>query len=119
MTALIQSELVDTDSPEWQQRGLCRLLSTVTVDDFYYESQFNGDTPQRREHVERLQGICAACPVQVECDEYADATSEPGFWAGIEEHERHLRKKRKQHAARRDRRAERAAARELFVLEFP
>lgn len=118
MTALVQHDLIDPDSPDWQQNALCRLLTTVTSGDFYYEHRFNGDTPERRKHEARLRSICEQCPVRESCDATADKNHEPGFWAGLTEHERHLRTKRRQHTARRARRT-REAQREPMILEAP
>jgi len=50
--------------------------------------------------------VCAACPVRVECLEYAIATRQPdGVWGGLTSVERHRLLRRRQKAARKQRTA--------------
>jgi WhiB family redox-sensing transcriptional regulator len=105
------------DTPNWQDQGLCRRLPDVTVDDFYFEGRFRGESTALERHIQRLRSICAACPVRSACDEAADAANErDGFWAGLTGEERYRRRKARQRAARARRRA--LAAQQQVVLVF-
>jgi WhiB family redox-sensing transcriptional regulator len=38
--------------------------------------------------IAQVRRICAACPVQVQCRDYAIRTNSSGYWAGTTERER-------------------------------
>jgi WhiB family redox-sensing transcriptional regulator len=67
----------DTTSPAWRQRAACR---GVDPDIFY---------PVTDEDAEEAKAICAQCPVQHACLEWALSTRErEGVWGGATERER-------------------------------
>jgi WhiB family redox-sensing transcriptional regulator len=70
----------------WRQRSACRGLDP----DIFY--------PSSDEEAEEAKAICAGCPVQQVCLEYALAHRErDGVWGGLTERERRraLRQRRK------------------------
>lgn len=77
---------MDTD---WMRRGLCRELAPST---FFPNDGVGVDAARR---------ICAACPVQQACLEYALAERiDHGVWGGASERERRrILKRRRQEAA--------------------
>lgn len=89
---LLQERSIDPDINDWEQYGSCRSLSTVTLDDFFFEGRFKKDSDNEHAHVNRLKAVCAACPVKQECDEFATRTKQEGFWAGLTEEDRRRRK---------------------------
>jgi WhiB family redox-sensing transcriptional regulator len=61
----------------WTQHAKCR---SVDPDLFF---------PERGENTEAAKQVCAGCPVQAECLEYALATTQKfGVWGGTSERER-------------------------------
>lgn len=77
---------------DWMDDGLCAALTTLAPDDFFYEHRFRGGQRQAN-HEARLRAVCNACPVQRECDEFADRTDALwGFWAGVTAEERRKRR---------------------------
>jgi WhiB family redox-sensing transcriptional regulator len=74
---------------EWMQHGLCRQLAPST----FFPSDGVG--------VEVARRICATCPVQEPCLEYALAERiDHGVWGGASERERRrIAKRRRQEAA--------------------
>ena len=74
---------------EWMQHGLCRQLAPST---FF---------PNDGVGVEVARRICATCPVQEPCLEYALAERiDHGVWGGASERERRrIAKRRRQEAA--------------------
>lgn len=72
-------------STDWQEHGLCR-ASDATV--FFPPAHFE----QKHERAAReaeAKAICAECPVQRECLEWALTIREPyGVWGGYSESER-------------------------------
>lgn len=74
---------------EWMQHGLCRQLAPST----FFPNDGTG--------VEVARRICATCPVQEPCLEYALAERiDHGVWGGASERERRrIAKRRRQEAA--------------------
>lgn len=74
----------DDSTWEWQGRGLC--LSADNAD-FFHPQNERGLARVRRDR--RAKTICAACPVRLECADYAIRAHEPyGIWGGLTEEER-------------------------------
>lgn len=71
------------DRPDWFTLRAC---SPSTAHLFFEPA---GERPEQRalRHVQAAR-VCAACPVAVECREYARAGREHGFWGGESEEER-------------------------------
>lgn len=62
---------------EWQQHGLCREMDP----EFFF--------PQRGEDSDAAKAVCAGCPVQSECRDYAlDMGEKHGIWGGLSERQR-------------------------------
>lgn len=73
---------------EWRESAAC--LSHPSI--LFFGLDDNETPVERRAREERAKEICAACPVQRECLEYALATKEPyGIWGGLTEVERKSR----------------------------
>jgi WhiB family transcriptional regulator, redox-sensing transcriptional regulator len=77
--------LQTTLSTAWQEHGLCRTTdATVFFPPMHFEPK-----PEREARETKAKAICAACPVQVECLEWALDTEEPfGVWGGHSELDR-------------------------------
>ncbi len=78
------------DQPAWQEQALCAQVGGEA----FFPEQGNPAGPAKR--------ICARCPVQVECLEYALDNNEPyGVWGGMtpEERKRAAAQRRKAAAA--------------------
>lgn len=73
--------MTDDDAAEsWRDRALCRQS--------YPENYFplDGERAQSRKYARR---VCAGCPVQAECLEFAlESDSRFGIWGGMSEAER-------------------------------
>lgn len=68
----------------WQDDASC---SGKDVMMFYHPGDQRGRTRRRREVV--AKGICLACPVRIDCADYAIRAREPyGVWGGLTEAER-------------------------------
>ncbi len=69
----------------WQYRASCRgEEAEMFFAPNYFERKEEKDLREAR-----AKAICAACPVRVECLEYALANREPhGIWGGLNESER-------------------------------
>ncbi len=69
----------------WQQHGLCRAEDGSV---FFPPSHFE-HKPEREAREAKAKLICTACPVRVECLDWALTTREPhGVWGGYSESER-------------------------------
>ncbi len=69
----------------WQWRAACRGEDTV----LFFPPSRPEMKDERLTRERRAKAICAVCPVQVECLEYAIRTREPhGVWGGLSEMER-------------------------------
>ena len=68
---------------EWMREAACKGLTHL----FFPTS---AERPQARERREAMaRQVCASCPVQLPCQEFARANHEYGFWGGESEDERH------------------------------
>lgn len=77
---LITREATDD---EWMRRAACKGLTHL-----FFPSP--AERPQARERREAsARQVCAACPVQATCQDYAREHHEYGFWGGESEDERH------------------------------
>lgn len=83
MAALPQ--LATSLSTAWQQEGRCRSVdATVFFPPMTFEHK-----PDREAREAEAKAVCAECPVQVECLDFALAVREPhGVWGGASELER-------------------------------
>lgn len=64
-------------APEWMEAAACRGMDT------------NMFFPERGEPVDNARAVCARCPVNAECLEYALANRDKfGVWGGKSERER-------------------------------
>ena len=69
----------------WQWRAACRGRDESL---FFPPSRFER-AEEKRTREKTAKDICAVCPVQVECLEYALRIREPyGVWGGLNEQER-------------------------------
>lgn len=83
------ASLVVEGRPEWMDRGECIGLSA----DFFH--------PRRGQPTEPAKAICAGCPVQKDCLEYALVNFlKVGVWGGTSERERRLIRRERRTAAR-------------------
>lgn len=77
---LITREATDD---EWMRRGACKGLTHL-----FFPAP--AERPQARERREAsARQVCASCPVQATCQDYARDHHEYGFWGGESEDERH------------------------------
>jgi WhiB family transcriptional regulator, redox-sensing transcriptional regulator len=78
---LIQQRVSTED---WSQLAVCKGRTTL----FFPPRAERPQARARREaHARRL---CAACPVQEPCKEFARSNHEYGFWGGESEEDRHI-----------------------------
>jgi len=79
----------------WRRRAACKDLDT----DLFFPV---GETGAAVEQTEAAKAVCAACPVQPECLEYALVTNEQaGIWGGATEAERRTIRRRRRAPQRR------------------
>ena len=85
----------DTDlGDDWKQAAACREADTAT---FF---------PASDDEAGPAKAICAECPVQQACLDFALTTrQDDGVWGGLTETERRRLRRRRQEAARAERRA--------------
>jgi len=113
--------LTDPDTNSWQQYGACRTVTTLTLADFFFEGRFKPGSENEKAHISRLRAVCASCPVNEECDNWATRNHEAGYWAGLTEDDRRKRKsrlKRERWRASDKQRERRRAQREMLELSF-
>lgn len=68
----------------WQEHGRCREADPLL---FFHPQNERGAARIMRDR--RAKGICAQCPVRIECADYAVRAREPyGVWGGLTEDER-------------------------------
>lgn len=68
----------------WQENGNCRTADPAL---FFHPQNERGSTRRKRD--EAAKAVCSACPVRVECADYAIRAREPyGVWGGMTEEER-------------------------------
>ena len=71
------SELLP-DGSDWREHAVCKGRTRL----------FFPPKAARREAQARL--LCSTCPVQANCQQFARANHEYGFWGGESEEDRHL-----------------------------
>ncbi|MFY9232641.1 MAG: WhiB family transcriptional regulator [Candidatus Nanopelagicales bacterium] len=68
----------------WQDHGSCREADPLL---FFHPQNERGSSRIRRDRAAKL--VCAACPVRMECADYAVRAREPyGVWGGLSEEDR-------------------------------
>jgi len=78
----VPAVLVDTS---WESRAMCRAGDARC----FVPPMSSESVDERRERESAAKRICADCPVQRECLEYALRVREPfGIWGGLNETER-------------------------------
>jgi WhiB family transcriptional regulator, redox-sensing transcriptional regulator len=71
----------------WQWRASCRGEDA----NLFFPPNYPEEKEERLVREGKAKAICAACPVRMECLEYAVRTREPhGIWGGLNELERRL-----------------------------
>lgn len=70
------------EPPDWDE-GNCRLLGLGT--EFFYPEDHHAPRTRSYERArDAAKGVCADCPIRVECAEWAIATrQEGGIWGGL------------------------------------
>ena len=69
---------------EWQEVGACRQADPTL---FFHPQNERGLARVRRDQA--AKAVCAACPVRIECADYAIRSREPyGVWGGLTEEDR-------------------------------
>jgi WhiB family redox-sensing transcriptional regulator len=69
---------------QWQERGTCRTADPTL---FFHPQNERGLARARRDR--SAKAVCAACPVRIECADYAIRAREPyGVWGGLTEEDR-------------------------------
>ena len=95
--ALTWTRTIDWDQEDWREQASCR----HTDPDLFFPI---GSTGPALDQIAAAKAVCAQCPVQPACLEFALATNqEAGVWGGTSEEER--RKLRKAYLARQRRSA--------------
>jgi WhiB family redox-sensing transcriptional regulator len=78
---------VRTATEVWQRQAACRGPEAA----LFFAPTLPEGRPERDEREARAKSICAICPVQPECLEYALRIREPhGIWGGLNEVERRM-----------------------------
>jgi WhiB family redox-sensing transcriptional regulator len=71
----------------WQWRAACRGEDA----NLFFPPNHVEDRDERQGRERQAKAICAACPVRMECLEYAVRIREPhGIWGGLNELERRI-----------------------------
>ncbi len=84
------------DNIFWTDHAACGVGSNVDPGDFFYQGRFRPGSRNLANHVARLRAVCASCPVVRFCDQFAEQTdTKDGFWAGLTQEERSIRRRRK------------------------
>lgn len=84
----------------WQWRAACRGEDSG----LFFAPYHTEERDERRARERKAKSICAACPVRMECLEYALRLREPyGIWGGLNELERRLLLRERERARERDR----------------
>ena len=76
------SELLP-DGSDWREHAVCKGRTRL----FFPPKAERPQARARREAQARL--LCSTCPVQANCQQFARANHEYGFWGGESEDERH------------------------------
>ena len=89
MTILASSLALATADYTWRVHAICR----DTDPDLFFPV---GTTGPALDHIEAAKAVCAGCPVQLPCLEFAIETNQDnGVWGGTSEEEgRQLRRQR-------------------------
>lgn len=75
------------DRMSWQLQAGCR----GPLSRYFFPPTSSERRDEREDRERRAKAICATCPVQVSCLEYALKIREPhGIWGGLTEHERRV-----------------------------
>ena len=74
------------EEEEWLSQANCK---NADIHDFFI---LRGDHHQREKR-NRAYGICRACPVKMQCLDYAIVNGETGIWGGTTERERRWMKR--------------------------
>ena len=83
---LALTEERDTDGRTWLQEAACRGREPSSA---FYPPMHHETRDERARREDRAKTVCAACPVQAACRDYALSTREPfGIWGGLTENER-------------------------------
>lgn len=78
---------VSTTGQAWQRRAACRGPEAP----LFFPPPVAETPPARAAREARAKAICAACPVTVDCLDYALRIREPlGIWGGLNEAERRV-----------------------------
>jgi WhiB family redox-sensing transcriptional regulator len=77
------SELLP-DGSDWREHAVCKGRTRL----FFPPKAERPQARARREAQARL--LCSTCPVQANCQQFARANHEYGFWGGESEEDRHL-----------------------------
>ncbi len=101
----------------WQEDGACRECDPLL---FFHPQNERGSARDKRDRAAKQ--VCAACPVRLECADYAVRAREPyGVWGGLSEEEREAIYTRldRRHYPRRRGEGIRAAEREIAEAVSP
>ena len=80
-----------TAERDWRQQAAC---GPATAELFF--DQPGETTEQRYARILAAKAVCARCPVQATCREYAITSNEPyGVWGGLAEQERQRERRRR------------------------
>lgn len=66
------------ERPTWHSRGACKGKGQLFFND------------KKRTSVNKAKALCATCPVQVQCLEYAMRNEDYGVWGGMTLNERRV-----------------------------
>lgn len=95
-TILVRPESRPRPQDTWSGRAACRALPTEL---FFPAGELDD---QAVEQAEEAKAVCATCPVQHACLEFAIATNQPyGIWGGANTSERRSIRRRRQAERRR------------------
>lgn len=72
------------DGSEWRELAACK----GQTKQFFAKKAERPEARARREA--KAQAVCDACPVQVQCRDFARTHHEYGYWGGESEEERHF-----------------------------
>jgi len=82
MTVALGPRISSYDAQSWRDLAAC---ATCDTDDFVPV----GSTGPAKHQIDRAKVVCATCPVQARCLEFAITTNqEHGVWGGADEDER-------------------------------
>ncbi len=74
--------LRDAKRPFWQQHAVCREMT-----DLFFPALY--EQPAATEMREwQAKGVCARCPVKIQCRDFGRANAEQGIWGGENDQDR-------------------------------